>query len=63
MRHKTDIERAGERRLAELGQLASEIAEMTDADAEAAREAAARHLAEHVALCESAASIGAQAWH
>ena len=60
MRHKTDIERAGERRLADLGQLASEIAEMTDADAEAAREAVAQHLAEHAKLCQSTEIA---AWH
>ena len=60
MHYKTDIERAGERRLAELGQLASEIAEMTDADAEAAREAVAQHLAEHAKLCRNAEVA---AWH
>ena len=62
MRYQTDIERAGERRLAELGQLASEIAEMTDAlaDAEAAREAVAQHLAEHAKLSQIAEIA---AWH
>ena len=60
MRHKTDIERAGERRLAELGQLASEIAEMTDADAEATREAIKQHLSDHAKLCQS---MEIAAWH
>ena len=71
MRNETEIERAGARRLSDLDRLASEILETPDAEAAAAREAAARHLAKHAALCATVAgaaaqvmaSIGAQAWH
>lgn len=70
MRNETEIERAGARRLSDLDRLASEILETPGAEAEAAREAAARHLVEHAALCAATitealamASIGAQAWH
>ena len=71
MRNETEIERAGARRLSDLDRLASEILETPDAEAAAAREAAARHLAEHAALCatvagtgvQAMASVGVQAWH
>ena len=71
MRNETEIELAGARRLSDLDRLASEILETPDAEAAAARDAAARHLAEHAALCATVAgtgaqvmaSVGVQAWH